>query len=423
MDWTAANAAAQSVRNYQEAFKNGRMDLVQKEADLFEQSMQTLSSATGIQSMRQTMDINRSTEERAAQMFPGKLEQQGATLESTQAGTAASQASTVAQEQQTRLIEEADREQKEALEIAKQILIANDVDVTNPLVGKALSDILSTATTAAELLAGLKENLPAMKIATAKKEIKAAGEVAETTGMKARVERQIPEEDRVGAIRGGLKAEAMKPEAMQSQIKLAESQASHMDALVENMPEKIKNEMLLLDARIAAETNKANKLRLEADKIELLNAALEAEGYDPFIIDLNQAKIDAGLLLKRNYYIGELRMLTTAAATIQSRATIQEVIDAVQKPTYKPKDEDESAGMNESMKLIKEMWGGASQTAALSDAEKQAAIDRIDSSIKSVVKMAQKDWADFDWEGYLEEIKGSGTGDVDSELDSIFGGE
>ena len=411
MDWGAANAAMKAVRGYQEAFKKGRMDLVEKQKQLYESAMQTLQTGTNIQQMRQTMDIQRAAEGRTQQLFPSELSIKQEQAKQAPITTRSMEATTSTQEMELQQLRD-------------------DVAALKAELG--IKGVTPSTMRARETIAGTEARTKESRLAgtTAEERVKAgqpAAEAAMATTQAQFGTEQAQEMMNVGAAR--MAAERFAAEnnlgTADANIKYDEirqkQQSGYYDALWKAQQDLIP----LLVPKEQAEINRLNReatqetaanLRLmrQIEMDEKMEAYIDAKygaGHYTKMM-ANKMMVEAGIGMSEQDYITQLRILTTAASSIQSRATTEEVVNDVKSKfgnLANPQTIAWVGGM---------ISGGGGQ--ALSPKDKAAAISRITQAKDALVKRAAEQG--YDLTGFLEPIPG-GSAKLESELDKIMSGE
>lgn len=308
MDWTAANAAMKAVRGYQEAFKQGRMDIVKQQSDLYEQAMRTLSAGTGIQQMRQGMEIAGKQQQMAEELFPYKKELAAEEPEYRRAQTAGLGATTEATEQETAMRKRQGEERGAAMKIVSEYLASQGYNMTNPVAIALASDAVTKGENMADIKARADANLSEYKAQTEKAKLGAEKATAKTTIREEGIRGEISPETIKDAMEGGLKAEAMKPDIEQKKMDLSSAYIRQIDNAI-SMDEyyKIskKNEMeanaLYASAKAKELENKEEQDKMEEYKArQILQKSLEDAGIETERARLKAITIELPDKLKQN---------------------------------------------------------------------------------------------------------------------------
>lgn len=308
MDWGAANAAMKAVRGYQDAFKQGRMDLVEKQKQLYESAMQTLQTGTNIQQMRQTMGISGKQQQMAEEMFPLRKEQAEVTIASTKAGTEATKVGTTG-EQQKIMAEAEDRKMaKQRFDAVRSLAQKFKFSIDDPIVAKYMADIAVNTTSINEAIEQFNQDVIKERVETEKAKLGAEKATSEVASREMGIRKQISETTIEGAIEGGLKADIMKPDIEQKRMDLSSAYIRQIDNAI-SMDEYFKiakkNEMeanaIYAKAKAQEALSKEEKDKMEEYKArQILQKSLEDAGIEKDRARLKAITIELPDKLKQN---------------------------------------------------------------------------------------------------------------------------
>ena len=425
MDWTVVSGITGGMKRYKEAYKAGRMDLVAAEEKQIEQGFKILESGTNVQATRQTMGFRETEEQRTAQMFGPKLGQAKQDLKTS--------------EQSYNIIKE-DRQQEseQYAEAARMLFEKYGVDVrdvrTLSKVADAMTAYGKTEIESANIQAGVPMAVSQQKKTGAEYETKVnlakgaanvpeESATSEAAGYKfARESAEAMSEANAAQIAAKMFVEKNSLAANEDRLKTTEILEKQKSGYYNQLWEAQQSLIPLLLPREQAEIDKLSKESNQAsasylkllrqiemeDKMKAYLDAQHGEGYYDKMI-ANKMVVDAGMGLTRQDYITQYRILTTAAASIQSKATAEEVMKEV-KTQWAGQVDDKG------LRYLGGMLGSGGGGSWLSPKEKNAAIMRIDNAIKALEEQASNQGLDLS--AFLNPITG-GSADFESELDTL----
>lgn len=394
-DIHAFAAATGAIRSYQTAFREGKKEKAEEEYLKAKRFLDALTTGGNIQEQRQRMQIAAGAEGRTQQLFGPKLGQAKlAFSEEKIAATDAARLRTAKEAEaqaagfpsEPRRVAELGVEAGEAERVAAKETIERgavraeagavrkeaDVEAAQAALAKGQAQLATMevqAQTALEEMLGAKTR--SLLSALAQVELAGAKSVAEKADLQLKIDTGYFEQ----RMRVDAKLMGTEVKQRQAQIAVLESQAA-----------VLKNKKLM---------EQAKKQRLEERDEWFI-----AKGYDPAMVDAHIQLEKAGLgeIAKpptKIKYSQELRMISATLANIQRSATIKEATTLAQEQIGAPTDVA-------TILLSILAKGGASSLST--PADKARAEDTIKRHMNFVLKLAESDYEDVDWESLTQEL-------------------